>query len=162
MKHGRCSCTSPAWAKLATPLSTRTGCISKAVAWHFQLADTAHWPRHVEAKVGTREAEPIYLPGLARVTGSYEILQQSLTEEKPLALLLDERINKIKRLSNHQWKIACHFNSTLKHEAGASCSFHLSCNAVTPALSGDGASVLGCSPVVQLDRQTLMYRHFLL
>lgn len=70
--------------------------------------------------------------------GKYEILQQCLTEEKALVLLLDERINKIKRLSNHQWKIACHFDSTLKHEARASSSFHLSCNAIIPALNGDG------------------------
>lgn len=142
----------PAWVKLATSLSTRTGCISTALAWHFQLADTAHWPRHMEVKVGTREAEPIYLPGLARVTGSYEILQQCLTGEKSWVLLLDKRINKIKSFSYHQWKIACHFNSTLKCEAGASSSFHLSCNAIIPAPNRDGAAVLGCSPVVQADR----------
>lgn len=85
-----------------------------------------------------RQAEPIYLPGFPEVTGNYEILQQCLTEEKTLVLLLDKRINKIKSLSNHQWKIACHFNSTLRHEARASWSFHVSCNAIIPALNRDG------------------------
>ena len=86
----------------------------------------------------------MYLPGLPKgsvgpnkATGSCEILQQCLTEEKTLVLFLDERINKIQRLSNHQWKIACHFDSTLKHEARASSSFHLSRNAIILALNGD-------------------------
>lgn len=99
----------------------------------------------MEAKAGTREEELMYLPGLpkGRVstnkgTGNREILQQRLTEEKTPVLFLDERINKIKRLSNHHWKIACHFNSTVKHEAGTSSSFHLSCNAIILALNGDG------------------------
>lgn len=69
---------------------------------------------------------------------SCEILRQCLTEEKTPVLFLDKRINKIKRLPNHQWKIGCHFDSTLKHEAGASSSFHLSCNAIILAPNGDG------------------------
>lgn len=86
-------------------------------------------------------------------------LQQCLTEEKTRVLFLDERINKIKRLSNHQWKIACHFNSTVKHEAGTSSSFHLSCNAIILAVNGDG-----CHSVQLLSYcvawQTPMCRHF--
>lgn len=157
---------STAWVKLAFSLSTRAGCISKTVAWRFWLSDTVHWLGHVEVRAGRREAELVYLVGVPKVslglnkaTGSHEILQQCLTEEETLVLFLDKRINKIKRLSKHQWKIACHFDSALKHEAGASSSFHLTCSAIIPALNGDG-----CHSAQLLSycvaRQTPMCRHF--
>lgn len=115
-----------------------------------QAASPKQWPDifgllTLLAGPGTREVELMHLPGLPKGsvgsnkdTASCEILQQRLTEGKTPVLFLDKRINKIKRLSKHQWKIACHFDSTLEHEAGASSSFHSSCNAIILALNGDG------------------------
>lgn len=149
MKHGRCSRTSPAWVNLSfhkNRLHLQSGGLTFSACWHCSL------PRHVEVKVGMREAKPISLPGLPKATGNYEILQQCLTEKKTLVLLLDKRINKIKRLSNHQWKIACHFNSTLKHEARQAHPCTWAAMPLSQLWAGVGAAVLSCSSIVQLDR----------
>lgn len=110
---------------------------------------------------GTRQRRLMYLPcllwgsvGPYKATGSHDILQQCLTEEKTPFVFLDKRINKIKRLSNHQWKITCHFDSTRKHEARANSSFHLSCNASIPALNGNGCHHTRGCPIVWHDGRT--------
>lgn len=130
--------------QLAASLPTRAGCISYSMGWHFWLSRAAHWPR------------PTYFTFLLwgtvqpnKATWSHGILQQCLTAEKTPFVFLDKRINKIKRLSNHKWKINCHIDSTLKQEAGANSSFSLSCNAIILAQNGSGCCVLSSHSAVQ-------------